>query len=128
MNSGLQRIASDRNLWMAAIFVCYVALIFVFAAVYYLLFKNNRHVFAFNADILRAQSVSAREASYGELKQLEVELSNLRQLQAELSIVHTGPIKREGIRRPFPHRDDRRSQGALERRMAEGSGHVPGPQ
>lgn len=84
----IQRIfelAANRNRWMLTIFLCYVAFVFVFGAVYYFIDQRNHQAFAFNTDIVRAQSNSVRLESNQRMLQLASELSNLYRLKQELA-------------------------------------------
>lgn len=87
----LYKFASNRNLWLLTVFVCYVSLVFVFGTVYYFIYKSNRGAFAFNADILRSQSSTVKVYSQQRLEQLASEVALLQQLKEELATIDAQP-------------------------------------
>ena len=52
----IRELAANRNQWVLTVFLCYLALVFLFGAIYYFIYEKNRQAFAFSADIVRAQS------------------------------------------------------------------------
>lgn len=91
MINRIHELAANRNQWILAVFVCYVALVFILGLIYYLIYQNNRRAFAFNSDIVRAQSGAVEQASLGRLGQLASELSLLHQLKKELAATGSEP-------------------------------------
>jgi Ion channel len=92
MIEGLYKLAANRNRWMACVFLAYLTFAFIFGIAYYLIYLNDRHSFAFNSDILRAQSDAVELASRRRLSQFASETSVLQQLRRDLTAVDSDPI------------------------------------
>ncbi|HKI05352.1 MAG TPA: potassium channel family protein [Thermoanaerobaculia bacterium] len=84
-------LAANRNQWILSVFLFYVALVFLFGAIYFLIYSSNRRAFAFNSDIIRSQSRAVEIDSYSRLEQLELELRQLKQLKQDLVTMDADP-------------------------------------
>ncbi len=94
MMNRIWRIARHRNRWVGVVFLCYVALVFAFGAVYQYVFGKDQRAFTFNSDITRSQSRAVEETSLRQLGRLTAELKVLHQLKDELGLRTSPPIVR----------------------------------
>lgn len=78
---------------MVAVFAMYMALVFLFAAIYFALYRNDPNAFAFSGDILRTQSARVSTETNLELATIGTELAYLKQLQQHLRSDTTEPTR-----------------------------------
>jgi hypothetical protein len=61
----------NKNLWLLTCFTIYIILFFIFAGIYYTLFKANPRNFLFNSDVAKSQAL-------GQTAPIEQEISKLK--------------------------------------------------
>jgi hypothetical protein len=84
-------LAASRNQWIVVVFLCYIAFVFTFGAIYFFIYKSNRQAFAFNSDIIRSQSVAIGDSSKRLIEQLTAELGQLNKLKQLLATMDGEP-------------------------------------
>ena len=78
-------LAHTRNGRLVLTFLVFVTFQFLFAAVYSWLYGRKRDHFLFNADALRNQMLTVREALETSLHKIQITIDAFRELMAELS-------------------------------------------
>lgn len=95
MTQQFRRLAASRNQWLLMVFLAYGFMTILFALIYFMLYKQDRQNFSFNADILKAQKGAVATSTANRLARASVALSVLDELlrsgQAHWDTFSPGP-------------------------------------
>ena len=70
----LRELRENRNLWLLTCFTIYAIFFFIFAGIYYSIFRANPRNFLFNSDITRSQALPLTIPIEQEIAKLQVDL------------------------------------------------------
>jgi hypothetical protein len=90
-----RRLVAGQNEWLLTVFLTYVCIMFLFALIYFMLYKQDRRNFSYNADILKAQKSAVANSTASRLARASEALSVLDELlrsdQANWGTISPGP-------------------------------------
>lgn len=84
MQRNLDALLQHRNIKLILLFLIFIAVQFIFAAIYFRLYRRRRENFTFNSDILKNQSDTVRISTERDLIQICESIKVLQEVKEEL--------------------------------------------